>query len=116
MRDTAIGKRWICSDLERSTLHRVWAITEGKCFSHRMCYGKSFFTLGNPLSGVDWRSFGTSDGNAATGAQKVKWKDHCQPILSSRDTVSLQPAVVSRGWVLRLRLWRSDPRERTRVS
>ena len=28
MRDTAIGKRWICLDSERSTLHRVWAITE----------------------------------------------------------------------------------------
>ena len=28
VRDTVIGKRWICSDLERSTLYRVWAITE----------------------------------------------------------------------------------------
>ena len=27
-RDIAIGKRWICSDSERSTLHKVWAITE----------------------------------------------------------------------------------------
>ena len=23
----SIGKRWICADSERSTLHRVWAIT-----------------------------------------------------------------------------------------
>ena len=29
VRDTVIGKRWICSDLERSTLHRVWVILEG---------------------------------------------------------------------------------------
>ena len=28
VRDTAIGKRWICLDSERSTLHRVWAIIE----------------------------------------------------------------------------------------
>ena len=28
VRDTAIGKRWICSDSERNTFHRVWAITE----------------------------------------------------------------------------------------
>ena len=34
VRDTAIGKRWICSDSERSTLQREWAITEGKCCDH----------------------------------------------------------------------------------
>ena len=28
MKDTAIGKMCICSDSERSVLHRVWAITE----------------------------------------------------------------------------------------
>ena len=28
VRDTVIGKRCICSDSERSVLHRVWAITE----------------------------------------------------------------------------------------
>ena len=28
-RDTAIGKKWICSDSERSTLCRVWSIAEG---------------------------------------------------------------------------------------
>ena len=27
-KNTAIGKRWICLDSERSTFHRVWAITE----------------------------------------------------------------------------------------
>ena len=30
VRDTVIGKKWICSDSERSTLHKVWAIREGK--------------------------------------------------------------------------------------
>ena len=34
VRDTEIGKRWICSDSERSTLCRVWAMAEGKCFCH----------------------------------------------------------------------------------
>ena len=29
VRDTAISKRWICADSERSTDHRMWAITEG---------------------------------------------------------------------------------------
>ena len=28
VRDTAIGNRCICLDLERSTLHRVWAFAE----------------------------------------------------------------------------------------
>ena len=28
VRDTAVGRKWICSDSERSTIHRVWAITE----------------------------------------------------------------------------------------
>ena len=28
VRDTAIGKRWLCSDSESSTLRKVWAITE----------------------------------------------------------------------------------------
>ena len=31
-------KRWICLDAERSTLHRVWAITEGEG-SHGMWCG-----------------------------------------------------------------------------
>ena len=33
-RDTVIGKRWMCSDSERSTLQRERAITEGKCCDH----------------------------------------------------------------------------------
>ena len=39
VRDTAIGKRWVCSDLERSTVHRVWAVKEGECGGHGMWYG-----------------------------------------------------------------------------
>ena len=31
MRDKVIGKKWVYSDSEKSTLHRVWAIAEGKC-------------------------------------------------------------------------------------
>ena len=31
VRDKVIGKKWIYSDSERSTLHRVWAIEEGEC-------------------------------------------------------------------------------------
>ena len=30
VRDKVIGKEWIYSDTERSTLHRVWAISEDK--------------------------------------------------------------------------------------
>ena len=37
--DTMMGKRWVCSDSERSTLCRVWAITEGKCCGHGMWCG-----------------------------------------------------------------------------
>ena len=29
--NTAIGKRYICSDSERSILRKVWAIADGKC-------------------------------------------------------------------------------------
>ena len=30
VRDKVIGKKWIYSDSERSTLHRVWVLAEGK--------------------------------------------------------------------------------------
>ena len=42
--DTVIGKRWICSDSERSTLHRVWAITEESAVGME-CGVASFFEL-----------------------------------------------------------------------
>ena len=58
-------------------------------------------------------------GEPATGAWKTKWKvhhrNHCQPTLPSQNTVCT-PATVSRGWMLRLRLWGLDPRERTLVT
>ena len=38
VRDTGIGKKWICLDLERSTLHRVWAKAEGYCGGHGLWY------------------------------------------------------------------------------
>ena len=31
VRDIVIGKKWIYSDSERSTLHSVWAIAEAEC-------------------------------------------------------------------------------------
>ena len=31
VRDKVIGKKWIYSDTERSTFHRVWTITESEC-------------------------------------------------------------------------------------
>ena len=34
VRDTAIGKREICSGSERSTFHKVWAITEDSVVSN----------------------------------------------------------------------------------
>ena len=39
VRDKAIGKKWIYSDSERSTLHRVWAITEDVCSGDEMWCG-----------------------------------------------------------------------------
>ena len=45
VRVTVIGKRWICSDSERSTLHRVWAITEDSVWAME-CGVVSFFKLG----------------------------------------------------------------------
>ena len=45
VRDTVIGKRWIYSDSERSTLHRVWTITEESAGAME-CGMASFFELG----------------------------------------------------------------------
>ena len=49
VRDTVIGKRWICSDSERSTLHRVWAITEESAGAME-CGVASFLELGEFIS------------------------------------------------------------------
>ena len=35
VREKVIGKKWIYS--ERNTLHRVWAVSEGKCGLARHC-------------------------------------------------------------------------------
>ena len=43
VRDTVIGKRWICLDSE-STLHRVLAIAEGECSGHGMWCGWFFMS------------------------------------------------------------------------
>ena len=44
VRDTAIGKSWVCLDSERSTHHRVWAITE-ECTVAMECGVVSFCKL-----------------------------------------------------------------------
>ena len=36
VRDTAIDKKYICLDSERSTVHRVCALTEGECGGHEI--------------------------------------------------------------------------------
>ena len=46
VRDAVIGKRWICSDSDRSTLHRVWAITEESAAAME-CGVASFQELGD---------------------------------------------------------------------
>ena len=46
VRDLAIGKRWVCLDSERSTFHRVWAITEETTVAVE-CGIASFFELGD---------------------------------------------------------------------
>ena len=43
VRDSVIGKKWICSDIERSILCRVWAIAKGKCLGHGMSCRLVFF-------------------------------------------------------------------------
>ena len=47
VRDTAIGKRWICLDSERSTLHRVWAITKVSVVAMELVWLVFFFELGD---------------------------------------------------------------------
>ena len=37
VRDKVMGKKWIYSDSERSTLHRVWAIIQYKCSCEMLC-------------------------------------------------------------------------------
>ena len=65
-------------------------------------------------------SFRTSEGSTATGIWKKKWKDFTTDIsadsTSQSETSVSSPVMLSGGWVLRLRLWRLDHRERTGVE
>ena len=42
----AVGKGWVCSDSERSTFHRVWAISEESAEAME-CDVVSFLRLGD---------------------------------------------------------------------
>ena len=48
-------------------------------------------------------------------AQRIWHKDQCQLASPSREVV-WTPTTESQGWVLRLKLWETDPRERTGVD
>ena len=68
-------------------------------------------------------SFGAMEESAATGVQRAKQRysrteDWCQPALTSPRGLSahLPGLVGAGGWELRLRLRRSDPKERTGVG
>ena len=66
-------------------------------------------------------SFGATEESAATEVQRAKRRDSCtedrrRPALNSRRVLSAHRPGVGRGWELRLRLWRSDLRERTGVG
>ena len=54
VRDTVIGKRWICFDSERSTLHRVWAITAG--WIHMLMSERIFPIIGEPPTPLSFDS------------------------------------------------------------
>ena len=67
-------------------------------------------------------SFRATEESAATGVQRAKWRgahteDWCRPALSTPGGLSAHPPDgTDGGWELRLRLRRSDPRERTRAG
>ena len=77
---------------------------------------------------LHWRRWGVSGGNfgameesTATGVQMAKWRDsrtekQCRSALTSLRGLSAHPTGWAGGWELRLRLQRSDPRERTGVD
>ena len=48
VRDKVIGKKWIYSNTERMTLHRVWAIAEGECGSFISGFLSLFFLFSSP--------------------------------------------------------------------
>ena len=59
-------------------------------------------------------SFRASEGKAATGDQMVKWREFTTALPSQEVACKLFEA--SRGWLLRLRLWGLDPKERTKID
>lgn len=66
---------------------------------------KKFCTLGNPLTAGLGKSFGTTEGNAATCAQKVKWREITIEIVADQHLpgkmLLARPGAASMGWVLR---------------
>lgn len=62
-------------------------------------------------------NLGTSRGSAATGVWRAILRDFYTgmrlTITVKPETLVCMPSRVRRGWELRLRLWISDPRERT---
>ena len=65
-------------------------------------------------------SFGATEESSATGLQRAKWRDShtgSEPTSTHQpERVVCSPTAAGRGWELRLRLRRSDPRERTGVG
>ena len=64
---------------------------------------------------------GATAESVATGVQRAKWRDsrtedRCRPALTSLRGLSAHPPGQVGRWELRLRLRRSDPRERTGVG
>ena len=79
--------------------------------------GKSPHCLGDQL-GQRGR-FGALEGSTATGLCRAEWRETCIDGWCRRaalPSLRRSSAGSGRGWVLRLRLWRSDPEERTGVD
>ena len=76
---------------------------------------------GQRLRGAEGGSFGATEESTATGVQRAKRRDshtedQCRPALTSLKGRSAHLPGGGGGWELRLRLQRSDPRERTGVG
>ena len=80
---------------------------------------KPLHWLRRGMAGGKLRSHGGERSNreAEGKAERFRTEDRCQPALTSLRGLSAHPlARTSGGWELRLRLRRSDPRERTGVG
>ena len=98
---------------------------DGTCVSGRELWRrKSFHTLGSPFAGGDrgWRGKLRSHGGECSnrGAEgKAERLPHRVSVPTSThqpERLVCSPARAGEGWELRLRLRRSDPRERTGVG